>query len=192
MSTITDRCPHCGGGLQTPAERESICCADCDGTLLTLLENRFWNHVDRSDPDGCWPWRASTLPKGYGRVFWKGRNHNAHRVAWMIVNGDIPQGMFVCHRCDNPACCNPAHLFLGTPQDNVDDCVKKGRDRRGIHPGESNPHAKLTNEQVYEIRRLFRTMPHTELAQRYGVTSTNIQDIGNRKSWRHLPEWSES
>jgi hypothetical protein len=96
---------------------------------------RFWDKVDRSGgPDACWPWTAFRYASGYGQFGVAGvAPIRANRYAWMAVHGRIPDGLWVLHHCDNPPCCNPAHLFLGTAQDNVDDMVAKGRHRWGIH-----------------------------------------------------------
>jgi hypothetical protein len=100
---------------------------------------RFWSKVDRSELEGeCWPWLAAKDPKGYGRFFLRGRMRVAHAVAWRLVNGDPPAGMFVLHRCDHPWCCNPKHMFLGTIADNNRDMVAKGRHGSVVHP-ESRP-----------------------------------------------------
>lgn len=90
----------------------------------------FWDKVDIAGPDECWEWNAAIDVGGYG-VFWiPPRNCKAHRVSWIIANGAIPSGQFVCHTCDNRKCVNPAHLFIGTQSDNMQDCVAKGRHSR--------------------------------------------------------------
>lgn len=154
--------------------------------------DRFWGHVDKTSSttfynnERCWEWTARRMPRGYGVTYMGGKTELAHRVAWTIANGEIHDGLFVLHRCDNPPCCNPSHLFLGTDQDNVDDMMRKGRgnyeaisgDRswlrlhpekvaRGdkhpshLHPekmarGEDSGTSKLTWEQVREIRRRYK------------------------------------
>lgn len=93
------------------------------------LKKRFWEKVEKTE--GCWKWRASVNQRGYGRFgVSSGKGVNAHRVSWVIHNGQIPGDLFVCHKCDNPPCCNPEHLFLGTRQQNVDDMILK---KRGKH-----------------------------------------------------------
>lgn len=108
------------------------------------VAERFWKKVDRSGGDlACWPWIGSRQPNGYGKVRVQAIRTaplQAHRVAWELSHGEIPHGLWVLHRCDNPPCCNPSHLFLGTPKDNTTDMVGKGRvalgDRNGsrLHP----------------------------------------------------------
>jgi hypothetical protein len=118
-------------------------------------EVRFWSKVDRSGgPDACWNWQACTVAgnpdrgiKGYGVFHVRGttRTHAyAHRTAWELANGPIPAGLFICHHCDNPLCCNPAHLFAGTALDNVRDMIKKGR--QGI--GNTYSKSKLSADQI--------------------------------------------
>jgi hypothetical protein len=88
---------------------------------------RFMSKVDKRGDDECWEWQAGKNPRGYGQFSFKGRQKMAHRVIWILTNGPIPAGFFICHKCDNPSCVNPAHLFPGTPLDNTRDCISKGR-----------------------------------------------------------------
>ncbi len=97
----------------------------------TPVAERFWPKVDRRGPDECWEWKAARQAEGYGKMFTTNRcrPERAHRVSWVLHHGPIPDGMFVLHRCDNPPCVNPAHLFLGTNLDNIEDMGRKGRHR---------------------------------------------------------------
>lgn len=151
--------------------------------------DRFWSKVDRRGDDECWPWLASVRRKdeGYGAFYLNGRHQPASRVAYMLTYGDIPPGVVVCHRCDNPPCCNPAHLFLGTPQDNDADRVAKGRQARGSRNG----YAKLTERQVWAIRQLRSIGAKPAwLAERFGVTPVYIWSLctGHRGAWQHIDD----
>lgn len=108
------------------------------GDKATVRGNNFWAYVDRGGPDVCWVWKGSKLPSGYGRVSWQGKTTYAHRVAHLLAHGAIPAGMCVCHHCDNPPCCNPSHLWLGTQQDNMADRDRKGRTARGSQANRSD------------------------------------------------------
>ena len=121
--------------------------------------------------DECVEWQAARTPKGYGVTFRDGKNRYIHREAWEITYGPIPEGVLVCHKCDNPACFNPTHLFLGTPADNSRDMARKGRSTWG----ERNPMAKLTHEQAEEIRD--SDEPGVVLAERYGVSPPTITRV---------------
>jgi hypothetical protein len=147
------------------------------------LVERFWEKVDRRGRDECWPWKASTCGLGYGHIDNGGRAVLSHRLAWRFANGPIPKGLLVCHHCDNPPCCNPAHLFLGTKVDNGLDMSRKGRQHRVSLPGEINPRAKLTEEKVASIRRLAGGLSHVDIAHLFGVDRSTIWGIVNREYW---------
>jgi hypothetical protein len=137
----------------------------------------FWNRicVDRSTE--CWEWKGGyDRNSEYGVLTWAGKSLRAHRVAWALHwnSGEMPhRDSFVCHRCDNPACCNPDHLFLGTAADNVRDMVSKGRNRHG----EMHDMAKLTDAEVRAIRVLGPSMDHAEIARRFNITERYVKAI---------------
>ena len=151
------------------------------------LPERFWEKVDVRGPDECWTWTAGTASHGYG-IIARGSPQRgmllAHRVSYELHRGPIPDGGHILHSCDNRLCVNPAHLSLGTNAANVADMVAKGRQAAG----EVNGHAKLTEEQVREIRERYDWYRVTQrlLAAEYGVTRSNIGHIVNGGSWAHV------
>jgi hypothetical protein len=153
------------------------------------LIDRFWSRVDKSGD--CWVWTAATTNGGYGVIRDTGRNGKiirAHRLSWELHNGPIPAGIEVCHRCDNPPCVNPAHLFLGTHQDNVTDTVNKGRASGGGPRGSLHHQAKLTEAQVLDIRAVYAAgaASQRQLARKYNVDRGTIQHIVKRMVWTHI------
>jgi hypothetical protein len=138
--------------------------------------------------NGCWMWLGTDRGSNrYGSITVDGRHVPAHRYAWQLFRGAIPDGLLVCHHCDTPKCVNPDHLFLGTHQDNVDDCKRKGRLRGGTKTplrGEANVRSKLTSEAVRAIRADQRTL--LGIAHDYGVSGTLIWRIKRNLIWRHI------
>lgn len=150
-------------------------------------EARFWAKVDKSaGAEGCWPWTGARNWQDYGIFKLAGGTHgqSAHRYTWEVTNGRIPDGLQVLHRCDNPPCCNPAHLWLGTNTDNVADKMAKGRAKTAR--GETNRHAKLTADQVKEIRALGGTMSQEKIGQQFGVSQVQISNILRGDHWKHI------
>lgn len=147
----------------------------------------IWSNVDRSGgPDACWPWQGPAHTGGYGRIYLGHDKILAHRALFTVANGAFPDELSVCHRCDNPACCNPDHLFLGTHADNMRDRDAKGRGK--LPPKGSQHHqAKLTEEQVREIIPLIRDgFPDCQIARRFGVTGACIYYIRTGRNWKHV------
>lgn len=142
---------------------------------------RFWSKV--LIKDGCWDWQWGHALGGYGRIWFKGKTLYAHRVAWSLTNGAIPEGMHVCHRCDNRRCCNPGHMFLGTNAENMADRDAKGRAPHGERHGQ----AKLTDQSVAEIRsRVLAGETQLSLSRAFGISKSVCSSVVSRKHWRHV------
>ena len=149
------------------------------------ISDRFWSKVLREPgPQACWEWQAYSNPGGPGRFRLRGKLESAPRVAYMLEMGSIPQGACVLHRCDNPRCCNPRHLYIGSKLDNSND--KFARGRAVTCPGQHNGSSKLTADAVANIRQMYDTGLYSKavLAREFGITRTMIYLIVTRKNWR--------
>lgn len=143
--------------------------------------SRFWSKVQKGNE--CWTWTASTDRWGYGYFGYANRVGKAHRASWEIHYGPIPQGMLVCHHCDNPSCVRPDHLFLGTDADNMADRYAKGR----YVTGERHPNARLTDAQVRLIRERAAHGERTSvLAADFRMSTRQIRDITKWRAWREV------
>lgn len=177
-------------------KRKTFCSYVCIGSAVAQksrisFADRFWKYVEKSD--GCWTWTGSRHRGGYGQINSSqnnstGERHQpmpASRASWLVHFGEIGDGLEVCHRCDNPPCVRPDHLFLGTRQQNSEDKVRKGRQARGERSGV----AKLTADQVIEIRRQFDSgRQQVLIAADFGIRAQHVRLIGRRTVWRSLPE----
>lgn len=153
----------------------------------SMLDNRdlerFWSHVDTSAD--CWIWRGTYRADGYGQFFVSGRRLRAHRVAFELSKGPIPSDLCICHRCDNPACVRPSHLFLGTIHDNINDRHIKGRSTGPR--GANNAAAKLSGSDVLQIRLLHAEgLNCVAISRLYPVGKTTVQKIIRRETWTHV------
>lgn len=151
--------------------------------------DRFWAKVDKSNTDKCWPFVGQLIPSGYGLFIFHLKSKirpgwRAHRMSYLIAHGEIRQDLVICHRCDNPPCCNPAHLFQGTDKENYWDARKKNR----IPMGTQRYNTLLNEQQVREIRAKWIPNKYTQpmLAKEYNVTRSCIQDIVEYKCWRYV------
>jgi hypothetical protein len=170
------------------------------GPLTAEFINRFWSKTTRNLETGCVEWQHASFRRGYGSVNIRRRAFLAHRVAFFIGNGTDPIQSLVCHRCDNPRCCNPQHLFLGSFKDNTMDASTKGRLATGdAHPsrkpgawqhvvGSRNVNSNLSEVQVLDIRRLGRenNLSLNQLARLFSVGKSCINHIVHRRSWQHI------
>lgn len=148
---------------------------------------RFWDKVNKKTATECWEWTASKDYCGYGRFVFRDSLLSAHRVSWEIHNGKILNGFHVLHKCDNPGCVNPTHLFLGTHQDNMNDRGAKNRAKGGKRLGEKNGASRFKESDIIAIRALSKQgIKQKEIAQQFGTTQSVISAIINRKYWTHI------
>lgn len=172
--------------------------------MAKTLEDRFWEKVVIVPYDrGCWIWAACRTPPGYGEIAVRvGLVEYAHRLSWKFNRGPIPDGLSVLHRCDNPPCVNPDHLFLGTSKDNSQDALKKGRlgkqsdtfkrlwaEKWNVtQRGEANPTHRLTEETVRAIRASYQrgVFGYKRIVAKFGISHGLAQRIVSGKAWPHL------
>lgn len=174
-------CATCG----KPISGRAVYCRkhQRNGPKAKPLEDRFWSSVIRAGAEDCWIWNKSKDRKGYGKFGYGSmkdgtrRIEVASRMAWTLSNGPIPKGMFVCHKCDNPPCCNPSHLYLGTCADNLKEMHTKGRFRAKTW---------LDDEKVREIRSLLPLKSNGEIAAAFGVSYNVIKRIRDGVSYNHV------
>lgn len=193
------QCSKCGTqfdlGYAIGARRAATpqyCSTECRSSAAAqraadTMPTRFWGWVKRGREENCWEWTGSLNPNGYGQFTWRTgnkRSHLASRVSYTLTHGEIPPGLFVCHKCDNPKCCNPHHLFLGTAKDNMQDCARKGRMNTAGLKGEKHGSAKITEKDVRDIRASRKR--NCDLAPQYGLTPEAISSIRRRVTWRHV------
>lgn len=149
---------------------------------------RFWGKIDIRGDDDCWEWMAGKLKDGYGHFFFAGHHIQAQRVAYALGTGIEPDDLYVLHQCDNPPCCNYHHLYRGDAKTNARDMVAKGRFVHNGVRGELVGSAKLTSDQVMEIRSHYASGGYslTQLGRMYGICFQSIHSIVRRKTWRHI------
>lgn len=173
-----------GAGIRSGNTRSCGCRAGrlTEDARGKWLRRRLTDDVSRTDT-GCWEWLGTCGSDGYGRITVNGRQSRAHIESYRLFCGPIPDGLWVLHRCDNPPCINPEHLFVGSVQDNVDDMFAKGRANKAA--GESHGSSKLTRTQVDTIRKAYAKggISQRVLGLQFGVTQANIWHIVNGTSW---------
>lgn len=192
---------QCGCGQRTKLARQTH---RKEGTVKGEPRRFVVGHAQRrsdaqlfeafAPSDECWEWQGSTLPGGYGRVCRGRRTYLAHRLSYEFHVGPIPDGLLVCHRCDNRRCVNPQHLFLGTYLDNNRDMLSKGRGR--VPRAEDHYAARLTNDMGQAILAAIRTMPPRSgkvIAEQFGTTKATVSEVKlGKKRWAFLHEESAS
>jgi hypothetical protein len=193
MRSATRRCVRCRRDLPLSSFDDSLTksrdgrqrkCQDCwrpDPRRGLSPRERFKSYIDYRHESGCWPWTGSTAHGGYGHFRWDGKLTGTHRVAWTIAYGSIPKDLCVLHRCDNPPCCRPDHLFLGTHAENGQDRAAKGRSLRRNGP---DGRCKLSAADVAAIRaRAADGERQNALAHEYGVSAGALSMIVRRRRW---------
>lgn len=151
---------------------------------LSIID-RFTQKTKLNEETGCVEWIGCKIPKGYGQFVSEGISYRAHRFSYQYYIGEIPNNLFVLHKCDNPSCVNPSHLFLGTNDDNMQDMVNK---KRSVHRyGEQNPSAKITEELAIEVKRMIDlNKKQKDIANTLNISSHIVSNIKRGVSWSYL------
>ena len=190
------QCEHCDVEFRPTHKGGRFCSRKCSAQHRTYprgdVSARFWRRVDKRSDDECWNWTGAKHKSGHARMRVGSRKDHSdryegcHRLAWVLTVGPVPLGMAVCHHCDNPACCNPKHLFIGSLADNNRDRHRKGR--TVLSRGEAHGNAKLTSADVVLIRSLRAGgVPFRRLARVFSVDPKQIMNITRRLAWVHVP-----
>lgn len=157
---------------------------------MTVKRWAIWRAMERTTiGDGCWEFCGSRLPFGHGRIRHEGKDWLVHRLIYQELVGDIPEEMCVCHKCDNPPCIRPSHLFLGTMRDNMHDMIRKNRQRHDSNPkGEKHHNSKLTKEKALLIlsRCNEPDFSPTKMGIELAVDACTVIDVVKRRTWRHV------
>lgn len=150
--------------------------------MCPVKETHFW--LDTSIINDCWVWTCYRDKKGYGLLTWNGRTRRAHHIAWILAYGSVPVGLQVLHKCDNPSCVKPSHLWLGTNADNVRDKMAKNRGCKGEHHGA----ARLTESDIEQIKTLYNVHMYLQkdIAAAYKIDRSHVSRIVNNKKWSYL------
>lgn len=172
-------CNTCGTDISHKHKNAKFCDFRCMAVSFSINEQEAFHTSYTVTPSGCWEWNRNRNVYGYGRIGKKNRAITAHRLSWEINRGPIPPGLFICHKCDNPPCVNPDHLFLGTCKDNLNDMWSKGRYK--VRRGELATGSKLTKDQAIAIYLDGRK--HLDIAQAYGVTRECVGRIKQGRTW---------
>lgn len=195
MSRAEKLCDWCGAGFKKDPrysrryfERQRFCSRTCAANELKFCavvyradeEDAFAKNVGPANERGCTEWLGALDKDGYGAFGYAGVMHRAHRASLRLSGVEVPRGMMVCHRCDNPACVNPQHLYVGTGVENMRDAAERNR----LRVGSKSHLSKLTEDQVRDIRLSSRSVG--DLASAYGVTHGAISMIRSRKTWKHV------
>jgi len=150
--------------------------------MRNKILNRFLSKINQQTSTGCWEWIAGKHKFGYGMFWVNGKTIPAHRVAYKLFIGDIPESLSVLHKCDNPTCVNPEHLFLGTQMDNMKDMNSKGR-RKSIC-GEQLPQTKINSDIVLDIRK--KAQSQRNYATQYNISQSTVGEIQRNLIWKHV------
>lgn len=189
MKPVDYFCERCTAKIIPSRKRSRFCGRVCSSKFRVekYSKDGVWKHIDASGGDrACWPWTGYKNESGYGiiqsKAFKESGSRLAHRTVFFVVYNQRPEA--VCHRCDNPLCCNPKHLFAGTRAENNRDRARK---RRSAYTrGSKNPYSRLTESQVIELRQLYKKGRSAELARKYGISKLYVQQIANRAVWNHI------
>jgi hypothetical protein len=186
-------CPHCSKTFKRRLHDLNrglgvTCSVSCGQRLRRAKQPRaeaFWKKVRLVSPGECWEWTGYVNKHGYGVTSWDQKSMLSHRKAYKLTTGALPDdGKVLCHTCDNPPCCNPAHLFVGTGSENMQDSIAKGRFRRAC--GDANGKTKLLTPAVLDVRARFsRGETQTEISRELNINRSTVRNIVHRRTWKY-------